>query len=132
MKPEHHSVSEWHQDAGVGYRPGPMMILWITLSPCGEFAQGLQFVDAFDPPISITADIPHSEILGNFGESKIITEKFEAGDAAIFLSTTIHRTQVGENLNELRHNIEIRSISAEITPYNMTSCPVQIIDDIVN
>ena len=43
-RPAHHELHKWHQDAGLGYVPGPMINIWVALTDCGISAPSLELV----------------------------------------------------------------------------------------
>jgi hypothetical protein len=113
-----HAPFPWHQDAGSGYAPGRMLTIWITLTPCGENAPGLDFYRR-PHTTQIWGGDHAEEALGALAAGDRYTFSAQPGDAIIFTGETLHRTQPSSPMMMLdRLSIDIRVMEANVTPAN--------------
>lgn len=107
--------SDWHQDGAFLGASIRTVNVWLTLSPCGEDASGLELVGRRLPYIlqggTHGAWFPWSvgpglvEMLAE-GGTPVLSPVFEAGDALLFDQFMLHRTGVGPHFIKPRWAIE--------------------------
>ena len=107
--------SDWHQDGAFLGADIRTVNVWLTLSPCGEDAAGLELVGRRIPEIVQTgtegANFPWSVGPGLVaamaaGGAPVLSPVFEAGDALLFDQLMLHRTAIGPNFVKPRWAIE--------------------------
>lgn len=105
----------WHQEGAIGYSRDTMINVWLALNACGTAAPGLQLVKRGGLPLSRDLEISEEEIAATFAPEEIVTFVAEPGDAVLFMSNCLHRTQPDEHLTEPRYSIELRTLGREKT-----------------
>jgi hypothetical protein len=108
------SGTNWHQDGaflGAGIRA---VNVWITLSPCGDDAPGLDVVARRLPEIAPTGtegaifdwSVGEPVVERVAQGAPIMRPIFEAGDALLFDDMFLHRTGVSPSMTRERYAIE--------------------------
>jgi len=115
---------DWHQDGsflGTGIRA---LNLWLTLTPCGVDAPGLDVV-----PKRFDEIVETGTGAANFGwavgpevvervsaDVGVVRPSFDAGDMLLFDDLFLHRTAVEPEMTLARHAIEMWSFAADAYP----------------
>jgi ectoine hydroxylase-related dioxygenase (phytanoyl-CoA dioxygenase family) len=124
-RPAHH----WHQDGALRHdflahagRPAPadaaleMRTLWIALTPCGEHAPSLQWVDVPQPALLVPPELTPAAVAGRFGTNALQHAVLQAGDALLFDGLCLHRTHLTTEMHALRCSLELRFFRAAALP----------------
>ena len=111
----------YHQDGRV-LLGGDLVNCWIPLVDCGREIPGLEVVVARVPGLEPTLpgepqanyfraggmEIDPDDVQRRYGPDRLWHPEFRAGDALIFLGTTIHRTHVAPGMSGGRLSIDLR------------------------
>jgi ectoine hydroxylase-related dioxygenase (phytanoyl-CoA dioxygenase family) len=112
-RPPHH----WHQDGGLHHdylnQPLagallPMVTCWIALTPCGDDAPGLEWVEPALPQLLPPAELTDSAVHARFPETAFHRPRLAAGDALVFGGGLLHRTHATAAMTRPRTSIECR------------------------
>jgi hypothetical protein len=118
------SNGDWHQDGaflGTGIRA---INMWLTLTPCGVDAPGLDLVPKrFDTIVETgTGGANFAWAVGPDVVARVATDvgtvrpQFDAGDMLIFDDLFLHRTAVEPEMIRSRHAIEMWCFAADAYP----------------
>ncbi|MEO8526615.1 MAG: phytanoyl-CoA dioxygenase family protein [Caldimonas sp.] len=123
-----HAPHSWHQDGALGFDfladAGPlpraalisMLTCWIALTPCGEDAPGLEFVDhEFDALLPL-ASLTDNAVRASHDESKFVRPMLQPGDALVFGGGVLHHTHVRDGMHLDRTSVELRFFAAGRIP----------------
>jgi ectoine hydroxylase-related dioxygenase (phytanoyl-CoA dioxygenase family) len=100
----------WHQEASV-FDAGPLRTinLWLTLSPCGVDAPGLEFFprrmhSIIEPDLNFGL---RPETVDRFlAGTAVAAPTYEPGDAVLFDEYLVHRTKADRAMSKVRYSIE--------------------------
>lgn len=119
----------WHQDGALRHdflahagQPAPadaalpMQTLWIALTPCGEDAPSLQWVDATVPSLLSPPELTHEVVLMRHGETALQHAMLQPGDALLFDGLCLHRTHLTPAMTQPRLSLELRFFRADALP----------------
>lgn len=119
----------WHQDGALGHdfmahdgKPAPpeaalaMRTLWMTLTPCGVDAPGLQWVDAAWPTLLSPPELTEAAVSARFGTQAMRHATMAAGDALCFDGLLLHRTHLDAGMHRSRMSLELRFFNAQALP----------------
>ena len=120
-RPPHH----WHQDGALRFdflahagRPAPadalleLRTLWIALTPCGEDAPSLAWLDTPTPTLLSPDELTEAAVLQRFGAAAQQHAVLQAGDALLFDGTLLHRTHLTPAMHRPRLSLELRFFRA--------------------
>lgn len=118
--------AEWHQDGrflGTDL-DSPVLNFWITLSPCGVDAPGLDIVPKRLDRIAETGGegalfdwTVSPQLVDELAQPKgVIRPQFEAGDALLFDHLFLHRSGVSDDMTKARYAVETWLFSAADYP----------------
>lgn len=104
----------WHQDGAFLGNDVAALNLWITLTPCGRDAPGLDIVpkrfDGIVEPGGENAffkwSLSDQDVAAAAGSAGIVRPEFGAGDALLFDHRLVHRTATSPDMVNPRHAIE--------------------------
>jgi ectoine hydroxylase-related dioxygenase (phytanoyl-CoA dioxygenase family) len=129
-RPAHH----WHQDGALRHdflahagRPAPadaalqMQTLWIALTPCGEDAPSLQWVNVPLPGLLSPSELTPEAVAARFGEGATQHAVLQPGDALLFDGLCLHRTHLTPRMPYARRSLELRFFKADELPARMES-----------
>ncbi len=124
-RPAHH----WHQDGALRHdflahagQPVPadaalqMRTLWIALTPCGENAPSLQWVEAVLPGLLSPPELTPEAVAARFGAGALQHAVLQAGDALLFDGLCLHCTHLRPAMQRPRRSLELRFFGAETRP----------------
>ena len=124
-RPAHH----WHQDGALRHdflahagRPAPpgaaleMRTLWIALTPCGEAAPSLQWVDCTLAGLLSPPELTPEAVVARFGQGALQHAVLQAGDALLFDGLCLHRTHLTPGMTRARSSLELRFFQAAALP----------------
>lgn len=119
----------WHQDGALRFdfgahagRPAPadalldLRTLWMALTPCGEDAPGLGWVNQPTPALLWPAELTEAAVLRRFGTAARRHAVLAAGDALLFDGTLLHRTHLTPAMQRPRLSLELRFFRAAALP----------------
>lgn len=114
--PPAHLPHGWHQDgalhADFSLRPLPpplrMLTCWLALTPCGEQAPSLQWVDAALPELLPPAALSEAAVMHRYGGRRWPHATLAAGDALLFDGAVLHRTHCTPAMQAMRTSLELR------------------------
>jgi hypothetical protein len=115
---------DWHQDGAFLGRGIRALNLWVTLTPCGVDAPGLDVVPRRLDGIVETGTggayfdwaVGPALVESTAGPGGVLRPEFEAGDLMIFDDLFLHRTAVAPEMRRDRHAIELWSFAADAYP----------------
>lgn len=123
----------WHQDGALRHdflahagQPAPadaalqMRTLWITLTPCGEDAPSLQWVDAQAAGLLSPEELQHDAVVRRYGTAALPHAVLQAGDALLFGGLCVHRTHLTPAMTMPRLSLELRFFRADALPPRVT------------
>ena len=119
----------WHQDGALRHdflahagQPAPadaalqMRTLWIALTPCGEDAPSLQWVDAHAAGLLSPEELQHDAVVQGYGAAALHHAVLQAGDALLFGGLRVHRTHLTPAMTMPRLSLELRFFRADALP----------------
>ena len=119
----------WHQDGALRHdflahagEPAPsgaalaVWTLWITLTPCGEDAPSLQWVDAQAAGLLSPEQLQHDAVLQRYGAAAMPHAVLQPGDALLFGGLCVHRTHLTAAMTQPRLSLELRFFRADALP----------------
>ncbi|MGI9602358.1 MAG: hypothetical protein ACR2QE_10765 [Acidimicrobiales bacterium] len=117
------AIGGWHQDGAFLGRDIKAINIWLTLSPCGVDAPGLDVVDhRLDEIVETgTGGAAYDWAVGDQvvdGLGGVVRPRFEAGDIMIFDEMNLHRTAMDPAMTKPRYAIEFWCFSAARYPDN--------------
>lgn len=118
------SNGDWHQDGAFLGRGIRAINLWLTLTPCGVDAPGLDIVPRrFDEIVETGTGgayfdwaVGPAVVERVAGESGVLRPEFDAGDLLIFDDHFLHRTAVEPEMTLARHAVEMWCFAADAYP----------------
>lgn len=107
------SPTEWHQDGAFLGRDTRTVNIWVSVTPSGGSAPGIEVVPhAFDGIVETGTDgalfdwsVAHSRAVA-VAASPPVSPRFDAGDALLFNQLTLHRTGIRPDMTDERLAIE--------------------------
>ena len=124
--PPGHSAHSWHQDGALGFdflgaspRDGELLSMatcWIALTPCGDDAPGLEFVDAEPERLLPLAELAEVAIRARHGMHEFLRPTLAPGDALVFGGGVLHHTHVAATMTKDRTSLELRFFPAGSIP----------------
>lgn len=124
----------WHQDGALRFdflahegRPLPedavleMRIVWIALTPCGERAPGLEWIDAPLDGLLRPSELAEDAVAARFGADRFVRPALAPGDALLFDGLLLHRTQRAAAMTEPRTSLELRFFRADCIPLRVAA-----------
>jgi Phytanoyl-CoA dioxygenase (PhyH) len=124
--PPGHAAHSWHQDGALGFdflgatsREGELLSMatcWIALTPCGDDAPGLEFVDADSGSLLPLADLADAAIRARHGKNEFLRPTLAPGDALVFGGGVLHHTHVAATMTNDRTSLELRLFPAGTLP----------------
>lgn len=120
------AVGGWHQDGAFLGSGIQALNLWLTLTPCGVDAPGLDLVPhRFDEIVETGTGGSYfdwavgPEVIAREGsETGLARPLFDAGDLVIFDDLNLHRTAIEPEMTRERHAIELWCFAPEAYPEN--------------
>lgn len=119
----------WHQDGALRHeflahagQPAPadaaleMHTLWIALTPCGEDAPSLQWVDAEPGALLSPDELTPAAVAARYGEAAMQHAVLQPGDALLLDGLCLHRTHLTPAMKQLRCSLELRFFKADALP----------------
>jgi hypothetical protein len=119
----------WHQDGALRHdflahagEPAPadaalqMRTLWITLTPCGDDAPSLQWVDAQAAGLLSPEELQHDAVVQRYGAAAMPHAVLQPGDALLFGGLCVHRTHLTPAMRLPRVSLELRFFRADALP----------------
>ncbi len=119
----------WHQDGALRFdflahdgRPLPgdaaleLRIAWIALTPCGERAPGLEWVDAPLDGLLRPSELAEDAVAARFDAGRFLRPVLAPGDALLFDGLLLHRTHSTAAMTEMRTSLELRFFRADRIP----------------
>lgn len=119
----------WHQDgalrfdflahAGHGLPAGANLELrtcWIALTPCGEDAPGLEWVDCPLDGLLPPAELTDEAVSSRFPPDRLVHPSLRPGDALVFDGLLLHRTHLPPKMRRARTSLELRFFRAGRLP----------------
>lgn len=117
----------WHQDGALrfdfiarGNRPLHdddvlvMRTCWIALTPCGDDAPGLEWVDAPQPRLLRPAELQPEAVAGRHDAALLRRPALQSGDALVFDGWLLHRTHWRPAMTQPRTSLELRFFAAPL------------------
>lgn len=111
----------WHQDgalrfdfiahAGRPLRDEDLLVMrtcWIALTPCGDDAPGLEWVDAPQPRLLRPAELQPEAVAARHDAVLFRRPVLQPGDALVFDGRLLHRTHLDPAMTRPRTSIELR------------------------
>ena len=127
--PPLHAPHGWHQDGALAFdflalgcaTPPPnalldMVTCWISLTPCGRDAPGLEMIARTLNELVPMDDLRDAELRCRFPEIALERPLLDPGDALLFPGGTIHRTHVTSHMPGDRTSVELRFFRADAIP----------------
>jgi ectoine hydroxylase-related dioxygenase (phytanoyl-CoA dioxygenase family) len=124
-RPAHH----WHQDGALRHdflahagQPAPagaaleMRTLWIALTPCGEDAPSLQWVQAAPGTLLNPEALTPAAVRARHGGAALVHAVLQPGDALLFDGLCLHRTHLTPAMAQPRLSLELRFFRAAALP----------------
>jgi hypothetical protein len=127
--PPQHAPHSWHQDGALNFDfsahagaslPADallqMFTCWITLTPCGDDAPGLEWVA--QPTIHMLGppELTDERVRRSFAAQAIQRPTMKPGDALLLRGDTLHRTHVTPAMTRDRTSIELRFFPTQPLP----------------
>jgi ectoine hydroxylase-related dioxygenase (phytanoyl-CoA dioxygenase family) len=119
----------WHQDGALRFdfiahagRPWPadalleMLTCWIALTPCGEHAPGLEWVDAPQPALLRPEALDDDSVAARHHPALFRRPILAPGDALLFGGDLLHRTHLTACMTQPRSSLELRFFRAAALP----------------
>jgi len=119
----------WHQDGALRHdflahagRPAPadaaleMQTLWITLTPCGLHAPGLEWVTAEVSGLLSPEALTPQAVSARFPATALTHAEMAPGDALLFDGLCLHRTHLTAAMTQPRLSLELRAFRASAVP----------------
>lgn len=119
----------WHQDGALRHdflahasQPAPadaalqMRTLWIALTPCGEDAPSLQWVEAQAAGLLTPPELQHDAVVLRYGAAAMPHAVLQPGDALLFGGLCVHRTHLTAAMTQPRFSLELRFFRADALP----------------
>ncbi len=119
----------WHQDGALRFdflahagRPLPtgapleMLTCWIALTPCGEDAPGLEWVDVPLDGLLPPAELTDESVGARFTSDRFVRPRLRSGDALVFDGLLLHRTHLTSAMRRPRASLELRFFRAGRVP----------------
>jgi ectoine hydroxylase-related dioxygenase (phytanoyl-CoA dioxygenase family) len=119
----------WHQDGALRFdfiahagRPWPadalleMLTCWIALTPCGEFAPGLEWVDAPQSALLRPEALDDDSVAARHSAALFRRPILAPGDALLFGGGLLHRTHLTARMTLPRSSLELRFFRAAALP----------------
>ena len=129
-RPPHH----WHQDGALRFdfiahagRPLPadalleMLTCWIALTPCGELAPGLEWVDAPHPALLQPEQLADLAVATRHAPALFRRPVMLPGDVLLFDGALLHRTHLTAEMNHPRSSLELRFFRAARLPSRLAA-----------
>ncbi len=122
--PEGHAAHQWHQDGALHFdfvQPYSthallqMLTCWISLTPSGEDAPGLELVRLALPDLLSPAELDGERLAARFERRVFWRPVCRPGDALVFNGGTVHRTHVAPAMQQDRSSLELRFVAAAET-----------------
>ena len=123
--PPCHAPHSWHQDGALGFdflafcdKPIPadallnMVTCWITLTPCGTDAPGLELLTRRQESLLAPAELTEPKIRERFAAEDFWRPVMKPGDALLFGGDILHRTHVAPGMTKDRTSVELRFFPA--------------------
>lgn len=114
---------DWHQDGAFLGRGIRAINLWLTLTPCGVDAPGLDLVPRrFDDVVETGTAGAHfdwavgTDVVERVASGRVLRPRFDAGDLLIFDDLLLHRTAIDPAMTRERHAIELWSFASDAYP----------------
>lgn len=111
----------WHQDGALRFdflahagRALPsdaaldMRVCWIALTPCGEEAPGLEWVDSSLDRLLRPAELTDESVGSRFAPDLLVHPCLQPGDALLFDGLLLHRTHLTSAMRRARASLELR------------------------
>jgi hypothetical protein len=127
--PPHHAPHSWHQDGALNFdfaahvgKPLPadgvleMLTCWITLTPCGVDAPGLEIVDQPIARLLAPHELTPDAVAARYGAPSFACPTLNPGDALLLRGDTLHRTHVTPSMTRDRTSIELRFFKPQPLP----------------
>jgi len=122
----------WHQDGALCFdfiahagQPLPagamleMLTCWIALTPCGEFAPGLEWVDAPQPVLLRPAELSDAAVAACHHSALLRRPSMAPGDTLLFGGEVLHRTHLTAEMSQPRSSLELRFFCAIDPPHRL-------------
>lgn len=129
-RPPHH----WHQDGALRFdfiahagRPLPagamleMLTCWIALTPCGDLAPGLEWVDAPQPVLLRPEQLAEPAVAARHDPALFRRPVMLPGDALLFGGDLLHRTHLTAVMSQPRSSLELRFFRAARLPSRLAA-----------
>jgi len=107
------TVGDWHQDGAFLGSDIRALNAWITLTPCGRDAPGLDIVGRrLDRVVETGTEGSHFDwsvgqpVVDRVAEGTVVRPEFEAGDIVLFDELMLHRSALDPSMTRERHAIE--------------------------
>jgi hypothetical protein len=111
----------WHQDGALRHdfmthhgRPVPpgaaleMRTAWIALTPCGELAPSLEWIDAVQPTLLTPDELTDGRVAFAHAGRHTVKARMAAADVLLFDGLLLHRTYLTAAMSERRTSLELR------------------------
>jgi hypothetical protein len=89
-----------------------MIICWIALTPCGERAPGLEWVDAPQPALLRPEQLADAAVAARHQPALFRRPVMAPGDALLFGGALLHRTHLTAEMSQPRSSLELRFFRA--------------------
>ncbi len=120
QEPLGHAAHGWHQDGALhadfsATEPADqllaMLTCWISLTPCGDDAPGLELLRKPLPGLLPPAALSPSQVALHCDAHTLWRPVMAAGDALLFGGDTLHRTHVAPAMRAERISLELRFVA---------------------
>lgn len=111
----------WHQDGALRFdfiahaerplRDEDLLVMrtcWIALTPCGDDAPGLEWVDAPQPRLLRPGELQPEAVAARYDGALLQRPLLQPGDALVFDGRVLHRTHWRPAMTRARTSIELR------------------------
>lgn len=126
--PPGHAAHTWHQDGALGHdflrlagtaqSEGllAMVTCWIALTPCGDGAPGLEWVDDDISELLEPEALTDDAVRARHPHSAWCHAAMQPGDCLAFAGNVLHHTQVAATMRRDRTSVELRLFDARRLP----------------
>jgi len=131
MPSRHHSHA-WHQDGALRFdfaahrdNPTPdeallpMATCWLTLTPCGVDAPGLELVTDRVDELLRPGQLSEAAVDRNHPATTRTQPTLAAGDALVFSGDVLHRTHITHAMTATRTSVELRCFPMTAIPHRL-------------